>query len=117
MDDSKILRSAMPSPAAAGIGGGTTSAAPAHPGVEKLTPTQAATVSKHVGKGLQEAPEEEERLELADPFWLRRTVRRSSSLLISALLHMLGLIILGLFTVPQKVVDEVREVVADIMEP
>jgi len=51
-----------------------------------------------------------------DPFWLRRTLRQSSALLISALLHMVGLIVLGLITVPEKVVREVQEVVADMLE-
>jgi hypothetical protein len=67
---------------------------------------------------LQESaePKDDEREEVENPFWIRRTLRQSSALLISAFLHMVGLVILGLITVPEKVVQEVQEVVADMLE-
>lgn len=83
---------------------------------EKALPRHLARRNENMTAADEQIPSEDQREEVADPFWFRRTVRSSSALLISSLLHMVGLIILGLIAVPEKVVQEVQEVVANILE-
>ena len=79
-------------------------------------PTQPAPDPREGKKGANPADAPDDREEMADPFWLRRTLRQSSALFVSALVHMVGLVALGLFTVPEKVLEDVQEVVAEMLE-
>ena len=120
MDDSALTRPAVSGTGAAGGGHIVPSSPPAASitsgPADKPLPPHLARLRDGVTDEPAESMTSEEREELADPFWLRRTLRQSSALLISALLHMVGLIILGLITVPEKVMQEVQEVVANILE-
>ncbi len=120
MDDSSPNRSAVPSPGLGVRAEETPEAYSSIPSPKAGAPTtlwpQRAKGLENAAKAAGKQAEEEERDEVSDPFWLRRTLRQSSALFISALLHMVGFIILGLLTVPVKVLEDVQEVVADILE-
>lgn len=113
MEDSSIITSAVPGlepgditpPAATPVSSRRAAAAPAAKRPAEL-PDAAASADASEG----------DREEVADPFWLRRALRQSSALLLSGFVHMAGLIILGLLTVPETVIEDVQEVVASLVE-
>ncbi|HUE69609.1 MAG TPA: hypothetical protein VMP01_01870 [Pirellulaceae bacterium] len=98
----------------------STAATSGEPGVDAAPrPAKVDSASRRPANAPAESqPESEhdERDDASDPFWLRRTLRQSSALFISALAHMVGLVALGLMTVPEKVFEEVQEVVAEMLE-
>jgi hypothetical protein len=117
MEDSSIIRSSAPAGS-----GESPAAAPARPRDTARTPV-AKPLPAHLQRAaptrpVESQPQHEDEIddEPLDCFWLRRTIRSSSALFISAGVHMIGLIVLGLITVPEQVLEDVREVVAEILE-
>lgn len=109
MEDSSISRSVS----SATGGGETPSARPiavARP-IGKGQPASAETIPAEPAAAVPD-----ERDHAADPFWLSRMLRQSTALFVSGFVHMVGLVVLGLITVPEKVAEEMQEVLASIIE-